>query len=90
MRRLKTGSPGYALPSLREIEANAPFGAMTSSMRAAWQIAAEAGLIGAETCRAWVAAQAKVIERELASAASAADARETLAEMRAEYQALLK
>lgn len=89
LRRLKTGSGNDALPSLREIEAAAPFGATTISMRVAWQIAAEAGVIGALDCRALIAAQAEVIDRELASARCTSGARETLAEMRAEYRALL-
>jgi Fe-S-cluster containining protein len=85
LRRLKTGAADQALPSLREIEANAAFGATTISMRVAWQIAAEAGLIGAEQCRRLLAAQAALIDRTLATSACAPDARETLAEMRAEY-----
>lgn len=89
LRRLKTSSRNYALPSLREIEADAPFGATTISMRVAWQIAAEAGVIGAETCRTLIAAQAAVIDRELASARCTSSARETLGEMRAEYLELL-
>jgi Fe-S-cluster containining protein len=88
LRRLKTGAGNDTLPSLGEIEANAPFGATTVSMRLAWQIAAEAGLIAAETCRALIAAQAAVIDRELASASCSSSARETLAEMRAEYREL--
>ncbi|HMG46554.1 MAG TPA: YkgJ family cysteine cluster protein [Allosphingosinicella sp.] len=89
LRRLKTGAGDDALPSLREIEANAPFGATTVSMRIAWQIAAETGAIGAETCRTLIAAQAAVIDRELASARCTSSARETLGEMRGEYRALL-
>lgn len=84
LRRLRAGNVA-GLPSLGEIEANAPFGATTSSMRVAWRIAAEAGLIEAEACRTLVAAQAEVIDRALASARCGPDARETLTEMRAEY-----
>ena len=51
LRELKTGAEGHALPSLREIEANALFGATTTSMRVAWRIAVEAGLIGRASCR---------------------------------------
>jgi Fe-S-cluster containining protein len=89
LRRLNTGSTTYALPSLREIEADAPFGATTISMHVAWRIAAEAGLIGAEACAALIAAQAAVIDRALASARWTPAARETLGEMRAEYRELL-
>lgn len=90
LRRVRTGSRNGALPSLREIEAGAAFGATTTSMRVAWQIAAEAGLIGAEECRTLIAAQAAVIERELAAARCTASALETLGDMRAEYLRLLK
>jgi len=89
LRRLNANSGSYALPSLREIEAGATFGATTISMRVAWQIAAEAGVIGAEDCRTLIAAQAEVIARELASARCTSSARETLAGMRAEYAELL-
>jgi Fe-S-cluster containining protein len=89
LRRLKTGSGAYALPSLREIEADAPFGATTISMHVAWRIAAEAGMISAEACRTLCEAQAAVIDRELASARCTSSARETLGEMRAEYLELL-
>lgn len=89
LRRMKSGGEGEPLPSLREVEANAPFGATTVSMRVAWQVAAEAGLIGAEECTALIAAQAAVIDRALAAPDCPAGARETLAEMRAEYRALL-
>ncbi len=88
LRRLKAGGGDDALPSLREIEADAPFGATTVSMRVAWQVAAEAGLIGADTLRSLIAAQAAVIDRALASRCSP-DTRETLGEMRAEYRGLL-
>lgn len=83
LRRMRSGSSD--LPSLREIGADAQFGATTVSMRLAWQIAAEAGMISAEQCRALIAAQATVIDRELASARCTPAARETLGQMRAEY-----
>jgi Fe-S-cluster containining protein len=89
LRRLSTGAKTYALPSLREIEADAPFGATTISMHVAWRIAAEAGMIGAQACATLIAAQAAVIDRELASARWTPDARETLGGMRAEYLELL-
>jgi len=88
MRRLKPDIRNCSLPSLREIEANAAFGATGTSMRVAWQIAAEAGLIGAQECRALIAAQAFVIDRALASTCPAGE-RVTLGEMRTEYRALL-
>jgi Fe-S-cluster containining protein len=79
-------APGGGLPGLREIETNAQFGVTTTSMRLAWQIAADARLLGAEECRALVSRQLAVIDRELASGGSG-EARETLLQMRAEYQA---
>lgn len=85
LRRLKAGGDKHTLPSLREIEANAVFGVTTTSMRVAWQIAAEEGLIDAATCRALIDAQAAVIDRELASAHCPPGSRETLAEMRTEH-----
>jgi Fe-S-cluster containining protein len=84
--RVKTATNG--LPSLRQIEADAPLGATTISMRHAWQIAADLGVIGAEECRSLIAAQAGTIDQALAATRSP-DARETLTEMRAEYQELL-
>lgn len=89
LRRLKSSRGEDGLPSLGEIEANAAFGATTVPMRAAWQIAAESGLIAADECRALVAAQADVIDRELGAARGAPDSLETLAEMRAEYRRAL-
>jgi Fe-S-cluster containining protein len=90
VRRLNTSSDSYALPSLREIEADAPFGATTISMHVAWRIAAEAGVIGPETCRTLIAAQAALIDRELASPRYTSSTRETLGDMRAEYLELLE
>jgi Fe-S-cluster containining protein len=79
-------SDGISLPTLSEIEANAPRSAMTTSMRVAWQIAADSGLITAQQCQALIAAQLNVIDRELARGECSSEARETLAEMRAEYR----
>jgi Fe-S-cluster containining protein len=88
-RRLKPGSATDGLPGLREIEANAAIGAMTTSMAVAWQIAAETGVMDDAAFRSLLAAQLGVIDRELASAACPLAARETLCEMRAEYRARL-
>lgn len=84
VRRLKT--PGEGVPSLGEIEANAQFGVTTTSMRVAWQVAVDAGLLGPEDYRALLSRQLAAIERELAAGGSA-DTRETLLQMQAEYQA---
>jgi Fe-S-cluster containining protein len=85
LARLKTGF-GASLPSLGEIDANAALGATTTSMRVAWQIAAEAGLIAADECRALVAAQAELVDRALAGGGGSPDSTETLAQMRVEYR----
>jgi|tagenome__1003787_1003787.scaffolds.fasta_scaffold20858114_2 Fe-S-cluster containining protein len=86
VRRMKSSpSTESVLPSLDEVKANAAFGAMTTSMRAGWQIAAEAGLIGRELLAALVAQQLATIDRELARTDGQVAERETLQEMRAEY-----
>ena len=83
VKAMKAGDPN--LPSLREIEANAGRGAMTTSMRAGWQIAHAAGLIDAAALRGLIEAQTAAIERQLDQPALAATARQTLTEMRGEY-----
>lgn len=85
VRRMKTSRDG-ALPTLQDVEANAGFAAMTTSMRVGWDIAAEAGLLSREACRAVLEQQLAAIERELTRAAAHG---ETLREMRAEYQQAL-
>ena len=85
LRGLKSGGGDDGLPSLREIEANAPYGATTVSMGVAWRIAAEAGVIAAAECARLIASQKAVIERELAATTWGSEARETLVGMRAEY-----
>jgi Fe-S-cluster containining protein len=90
VRRMHTASPADAgLPSLGEIEANAASGATTISMRLAWQIAADCGLIGGEDFRTLIAAQIATIDRALAADRCTQDARETLAAMRTEYRRVL-
>ena len=87
VRRMKTsGSGAVALPSLQEVEANAGFAAMTTSMRVGWEIAADAGVISHDTYRAAVEMQLAAIEREFARGESIAGDQQTLREMRAEYQ----
>jgi Fe-S-cluster containining protein len=89
LRRMKPGSRNCGLPGLREIEANAPFGATTVSMGVAWRIAADAGVIGAGECRSLIAAQSALIGEALAAPLCPPGERETLLEMRGEYRALL-
>lgn len=91
VRRMKAGqSGGLPLPSLRQVEAAAGRGTLTTSMRAAWQVAADAGLIGGAECQALIGAQLSAIERELALGRAAPDALETLSAMRVEYRHRLK
>lgn len=84
VRRMKLGGAG--LPTLQDVEANAQFAAMTTSMRIGWQIAADAGLISTEACRAAIEQQRAIIERELARGEGSTSDRDTLREMRAEYR----
>ena len=79
----------HSLPSLDDIEANAPIGAMTTSMRVGWQIAAEGGLISPVEYRRLVETQLRTIERELERAQSSAADMQTLQEMSAEYRQAL-
>jgi Fe-S-cluster containining protein len=85
VRRMKAAQPDDFVPSLKDIEASAAVGAATTSMRVAWQIAADAGLISSEERTSLIAAQLALIDRELAAGHIAQDARETLLDMRAEY-----
>jgi Fe-S-cluster containining protein len=85
VRRMKAARPDDFVPSLQDIEASAGIGAATTSMRAAWQIAADAGLVSPAECNSLLAAQLALIDRELATGRCAAETRETLVEMRAEY-----
>jgi Fe-S-cluster containining protein len=87
MSRLTGGSascPG--LPAQQEIEANAEFAATTTSMRMAWQIAADVGLITPEECDRLIELQLQAIDAALIECSADADARETLIEMKSEYR----
>lgn len=84
VRRMGAGSPDAALPRLAEIEANAAFGATTTSMRVAWHIAADIGLIGRAESKALASAQLASIDRALARCE--ADLRGSFAELRADYR----
>ena len=59
--------------------------ALTTSMRVAWQIAAEVALIAPEECDRLVTLQLQTIERELARSCPQAEC-ETLTDMQAEYR----
>jgi Fe-S-cluster containining protein len=87
VRRMKAGqSGGLPLPTMRQVEASAAHGALTTSMRAGWQVAVDAGLMEADACEALLRAQLATMERELTLGCAGPDARKTLAEMRAEYR----
>jgi Fe-S-cluster containining protein len=86
VRRMKSASPQTSgLPSLRDVEASATFGATTTSMRVGWRIAAEAGIISTQDYERVIATQLVLIERELVGGVCPEAARKTLLEMRAEY-----
>lgn len=82
-------SPAASLPAMKDIETNALWGVSTTSMRIAWQIAAEIGVIGADRCRQLVESQLVLIEQALAQDNCSADSRQTLIEMRLEYGSAL-
>ena len=88
-RRMKSRSCHADLPALGDIEANAAFGALTSSMRVAWEIAVEQGVIDPVEYRALIMAQTEMIERELGRATWRPEDRQTLIEMRADYRQAL-
>jgi hypothetical protein len=85
-RMRKNVDGAISLPSLKELEANAPIGAMTATMRIAWQIASEAGLMSVQQYRDLVANQLSVIERELKLARCTGNDLELLAQMQTEYR----
>lgn len=74
------------LPSLAQIEANAEVGATTTSMRPAWQIAADQGLISTGDLKQLVERQLAAIKQELAHDGCSPEARETLTDMQKEYR----
>ncbi len=84
--RQMNGDPLGLLPSLQEIEDSAQVGALTSSMRAAWRIAADVALIAPEECDRLVELQLQTIGRELAQSRCSQAVREMLADMHAEYR----
>ena len=92
VKAMKAGqNPG--LPTLREVEANAERGALTTSMRVAWQIAAAAGLMPPGAYRAAIEAQSGAIAALSALPRLPSDAHQTfdqaLLEMGTDYAAVL-
>lgn len=88
VRRMKTGGSD-ALTSIQDVEANAGFAAMTTSMRTGWEIAADAGLLDRRACRSLVEQQLTTIERSLSDGNPSISDRTTLQEMRGEYRQAL-
>jgi Fe-S-cluster containining protein len=87
VRRMSAASSAnHSLPSMPQIEANAQFGATTTSMRVAWQIAADIGLIEPDECERLIELQLLAIDQELSVGACSREDRETLSEMRTEYR----
>lgn len=90
LARMKPGQPADpSLPTLREVEASAGRGALTTSMRIGWQIAHDAGLIAEAELRRLITQQLDLIERELVMVRHSPAEGETLSEMLAEYRAAL-
>ena len=90
VRRMKQGVfAGSPLPTPNDVEEQAGFGALTVSMRVAWEIAVDAGILSVEQSDALVRAQLRTIETELANAGCAGADAETLTEMAAEYRLAL-
>jgi Fe-S-cluster containining protein len=86
-RRLRASSSTYpGLPTLHEIEANADFAATTTSMRMAWQIAADVGIITPCACDRLIELQLCAVVHALEVGGFSPDTRETLTEMKAEYR----
>lgn len=85
VRRMK-GKAGTdaLLPSLHDVEASAGYGALTTSMRVVWEIAADEGLFG--SAGVLVRTQLQTIEREISNGGCSGDDLSTLAEMAVEYR----
>lgn len=75
-----------SLPSLKQIQDNAQRGAMTTSMRVAWQIARDSDLLDTTTYRKALHDQLRLIEKEIVIARASRDDLDTLAKMRVEYK----
>jgi len=91
VRRMKKSSfPGGDLPTLSEVESQAGFGALTTSMRIGWEIAAATGIMSGEQSHELLRKQLATIKAELAGAGRRGADATTLAEMAAEYRAALK
>lgn len=85
-----TAEEQASLPSLKQIHDNASRGAMTTSMRVAWQIARDSGLLETADYLQALNGQLRLIEREVAMARASGSDLDTLIRMRAEYKHCLQ
>lgn len=85
VRRMGGFVSGQSLPGLEDIEANSRLGAVTISMRPAWQVAADIGFITPYECDAMTERQLQTIRKELAGGKCSNEAIETLTQMEREY-----
>lgn len=88
VRRMKAGNL-TGLPTMADVKSAAGRGALTTSMRIAWQIACEAGLLNRQDYRNLIVRQLDAIDRQLETGLPADEAAETLIEMRREHAAAL-
>jgi Fe-S-cluster containining protein len=75
-----------SLPSLKEIQDNASHGAMTTSMRVAWQIARDSDLLDTTGYLKALHNQLRLIEREIVIARASRADLEILTQMQVEYK----
>lgn len=80
---------GIGLPTLREVEANAHRGVLTTPMHIAWQIAVEAGLMSVQECHTLVTAQERVIGEALVMKGLSSEVNETLLQIHHHNRAFL-
>lgn len=90
VRQMRMREAAHELPTLEEVEENAAFAAMTTSMRIGWQIAASSKLITNEQKRGLVRLQLETIGRELAHFSGNPSNAQSLREMAAEYRTALQ
>jgi len=79
------GEAPASLPSLKQIQDNSPYGAMTTSMRVAWEIARDSGLLDASSYLTALHNQLRLIEKEIVLARASRNDLNILAQMQAEY-----
>ena len=90
VRQMRLRDAARELPTFAEMEENATFAAMTTSMRVGWQIAASSKLMTDEQKRGLVRLQLETIRRELAHFSGSASNAQSLREMAVEYRKALQ